>query len=201
MQYFLGKWFDDLILFNGPLWDFEFNICHTTVTQSLNHKAVLANCTITTPQTLSLLLSLCLTLWAHNLVPVLIQIWYFFRNLQIQTYIQNLYNAKIVKRIWHSGTGWLNGKSGLEEDPCMQWVPRGWRGNRKCPRGKVTSNSWRSSQKICVGRTLRLWMEGSRWLVWTGKEDGQWGMFPGDQAGFKGDTITNRQLVIIAMNV
>jgi len=26
-------------------------------------------------------------------------------------------------------------------------------------------------------------------------------MFPGDQAGFKGDTITNRQLVIIAMNV
>jgi len=34
----------------------------------------------------------------------------------IHTYIHtNLYSAKIVERIWGAGTGWLGGKSGLEE--------------------------------------------------------------------------------------
>jgi len=36
--------------------------------------------------------------------------------IHIHTYIHtNLYSAKIVERIWGAGTGWLGGKSGLEE--------------------------------------------------------------------------------------
>jgi len=34
----------------------------------------------------------------------------------VHTYIHtNLYSVKIVERIWDAGTGWLGGKSGLEE--------------------------------------------------------------------------------------